>query len=209
VDIDVTLILQRRSLLDKKVAVMPLLAAASLLLATFWTHPAASSRLRLNAFVCLILVVTLLGLRSMLPSAGGNLPHVVVFNAGLVVLAVIQLIVALSLANLVARWDSPPLMLTSFLQGPISTVLCLSDIPLLGQVPSSVIPPWSSNGDVERTEEGTSKKKPEFTGWNLLAQAVDRVCFIVYVFIIVCFMCSYIGGAMSFKANNEFYYNQD
>merc|ERR1712080_589738 len=81
-------------------------------------------------------------------------------NAGLVVLAVIQLIVALSLANLVARRDSPPLMLTSFLQGPISTVLCLSDIPLLGQVPSSVIPPWSSNGDVERTEGEQVKRSP-------------------------------------------------
>ena len=39
----------------------------------------------------------------MLPAAGGNIPLVVVFNASLVVMAVVQLIVALSLANLVAR----------------------------------------------------------------------------------------------------------
>ena len=64
IDIDVSLVMDRRSTLDKKVAVLPLLCAASLLLATFWTHPADSSRLRLNSAVCTILVVTLLALRS-------------------------------------------------------------------------------------------------------------------------------------------------
>ena len=64
IDIDVSLVMDRRSTLDKKVAVLPLLCAASLLLATFWTHPADSSRLRLNSAVCTILVITLLALRS-------------------------------------------------------------------------------------------------------------------------------------------------
>ena len=63
-EIEVEMVIQRRSLLDRKVAVMPLLAAASLLLATFWTHPAASARLRLNAFSCLILGGLLLPLLS-------------------------------------------------------------------------------------------------------------------------------------------------
>ena len=56
--------MDRRSPLDKKVAVLPLLCAAALLLATFWTHPADSARLRLNSAVCTILVITLLALRS-------------------------------------------------------------------------------------------------------------------------------------------------
>ena len=56
--------MDRRSTLDKKVAVLPLLCAAALLLATFWTHPADSARLRLNSAVCTILVITLLALRS-------------------------------------------------------------------------------------------------------------------------------------------------
>ena len=58
--------MDRRSLLDKKVrpgtlhcstvhrtkvAVLPLLCAAALLLATFWTHPGDPSRLRLNSSV--------------------------------------------------------------------------------------------------------------------------------------------------------------
>ena len=64
IDIDVSLVMDRRSTLDKKVAVLPLLCAASLLLATFWTHPADSARLKLNSAVCTILVVTLLALRS-------------------------------------------------------------------------------------------------------------------------------------------------
>ena len=63
IDIDVSLILDRRSILDKKVAVLPLLCAASLLLATFWTHPADTARLKLNSSVCIILVITLLSLR--------------------------------------------------------------------------------------------------------------------------------------------------
>ena len=56
--------MDRRSTLDKKVAVLPLLCAAALLLATFWTHPADTARLRLNSAVCTILVITLLALRS-------------------------------------------------------------------------------------------------------------------------------------------------
>ena len=55
--------MDRRSTLDKKVAVLPLLCAAALLLATFWTHPADTARLRLNSAVCTILVITLLALR--------------------------------------------------------------------------------------------------------------------------------------------------
>ena len=67
IDIDVSLVMDRRSTLDKKVAVLPLLCAASLLLATFWTHPADSARLKLNSAVCTILVVNLLALRSVSP----------------------------------------------------------------------------------------------------------------------------------------------
>ena len=64
IDLDVTLVMDRRSTLDKKVAVLPLLCAAALLLATFWTHPADTARLRLNSAVCTILVITLLALSS-------------------------------------------------------------------------------------------------------------------------------------------------
>ena len=56
IDIDVSLVMDRRSRLDKKVAVLPLLCVASLLLATFWTHPADTARLRLNSSCCLLLV---------------------------------------------------------------------------------------------------------------------------------------------------------
>ena len=92
----------------------------------------------------------------MLPSAGGALPLVITFNTGLVVLAVLQLILALSLSNLVMRSDTPPLTLASGVR-TLAPLLCLSDIPLIGtdyslhyshimfppgQVPSHVIPPW-------------------------------------------------------------------
>ena len=197
VDIDVSLIMDRRSVLDKKVAVLPLLCAASLLLATFWTHPAASARLRLNTACVLILVITLLSLRFMLPSAGGNLPLVIAFNTGLVVLAVIQLILALSLSNLVMRSDNPPIRIISILQ-TIAPFLCLSDIPLIGHVPAHVIPPWTDGGDTERLEAGVGAgNRKVLTGWNLLAQAVDRVVFLIYLFIVLIFMATYIGKATS------------
>ena len=69
----------------------------------------------------------------MLPSAGGALPLVITFNTGLVVLAVLQLILALSLSNLVMRTDTPPLVLASVVR-TLAPLLCLSDIPLIGQV---------------------------------------------------------------------------
>ena len=132
-DIDVSLVMDRRSRLDKKVAVLPLLCVASLLLATFWTHPADTARLRLNSSCCLLLVIALLSLRMMLPSAGGALPLVITFNTGLVVLAVIQLVLALALANLVTRSDTPPLLVVSVIQ-TVAPFLCISDIPLIGNI---------------------------------------------------------------------------
>jgi len=190
IDIDVSLILDRRSILDKKVAVLPLLCAASLLLATFWTHPADTARLKLNSSVCIILVITLLSLRFMLPSAGGSLPLVITFNTGLVVLAVLQLILALSLSNLVMRSDTPPIWVSSIIQ-TLAPWLCLSDLPLIGQVPAHVIPPWLEQ-DPE-TQVPITPSKKIITGWNLLAQVVDRVAFILYFFIILIFMATYIG----------------
>ena len=83
----------------------------------------------------------------MLPSAGGALPLVVTFNTGLVVLAVLQLILALGLANLVARPDSPPLVLASAVQAA-APWLCLRDLPLIGQVPAHVVPPWAQDNQV-------------------------------------------------------------
>ena len=68
----------------------------------------------------------------MLPSAGGSLPLVIMFNTGLVVLAVMQLILALSLSNLVMRTDSPPLLASSVVQ-TLAPWLCLSDLPLIGE----------------------------------------------------------------------------
>ena len=132
IDIDVSLVMDRRSRLDKKVAVLPLLCVASLLLATFWTHPGDTARLRLNSSCCLLLVITLLSLRLMLPSAGGALPLVITFNTGLVVLAVIQMVLALALANLVTRSDTPPHVVVSVIQ-TIAPFLCISDIPLIGK----------------------------------------------------------------------------
>lgn len=84
----------------------------------------------------------------MLPSAGGALPLVVTFNTGLVVLAVLQLILALGLANLVLRPDSPPLVLASAAQAA-APWLCLRDLPLIGQVPAHVVPPWAQDTQVQ------------------------------------------------------------
>ena len=38
-------------------------------------------------------------------------------------------------------------------------------------------------------------KQVEFSGWNLFAQAVDRIHFFLYLFIILIFMATYLGGA--------------
>ena len=149
--------IERRSLLDRKVAVLPLLCAASLLLASFWTPagsptrcpPAATTtfRLRMNASSCLLLVVTLLALRFMLPAAGGALPLVIQFNTGLVVLTLIQLAMALALGNLVTRPDSPPSWLAAALER-VAPLLCLGELPLVGRIPS-VVPPWAHHTDTQ------------------------------------------------------------
>ena len=195
--IDVTLVLERQSNLDKKIAVLPLLCAASLLLATFWTHPVSGARLKLNSACMTLLIINLLALRLRLPSAGGNLPLVIAFNTGLVVLAVFQLILALSLSNLVRRLDNPPISVIPYLK-IISPYLFLSNVPLIGQVPSHMIQPWSESGDAERPEPTLgSKEEKQLTGWNLFAQAVDRIAFFIYLFTVLIFIATCIGGSTS------------
>ena len=98
----------------------------------------------------------------MLPSAGGALPLVVTFNTGLVVLAVLQLILALGLANLVARPDSPPLVLASAVQAA-APWLCLRDLPLIGQVPAHVVPPWAQDTQGQCPPILTCTRASEFT----------------------------------------------
>ena len=92
------------------------------------------------------------------------------------------------------RTDTPPLMLASVVR-TLAPLLCLSDIPLIGQVPSHVIPPWvdtSSDPETAVTMSPSSSSKV-ISGWNLLAQVVDRLAFILYFFIILIFMGTYIG----------------
>ena len=40
------------------------------------------------------------------------------------------------------------------------------------------------------------------SGWNLLAQAVDRIMFVIYTIIIFVFLGAYIGGATTIIDNN-------
>ena len=41
----------------------------------------------------------------------------------------------------------------------------------------------------------SSSYRNDFSGWNLLCQAIDRVLFISYLAIILIFIASYLGGA--------------
>ena len=59
-----------------------------------------------------------------------------------------------------------------------------------GQVPAHVIPPWLES-DPEPGPPAPTRKI--ITGWNLLAQVVDRIAFLLYFFIILIFMATYIG----------------
>jgi len=69
------LTLKRVSGIDRKLAVFPLLVISCLTLATFWTFPAARSRLILGSVNFLACTIFLLYLRSRLPFAGAQLPR--------------------------------------------------------------------------------------------------------------------------------------
>ncbi len=50
------------------------------------------------------------------------------------VLVTVQLLASLAVSNLVSRKDEPPYKLVEPLHGVLGKVLCLSNLPLLGQV---------------------------------------------------------------------------
>ena len=129
-------------------------------LASFWTHPSSGHRIKLGCLNLILLLLVMEHTRWLLPKNAqlplvGNYPNCfliqcigktkklltcmlyffsVSFAGSLAVLVTIQLLLALSLANLVSRRDAPPAYLIWPLQGSLGTFLCLSDMPLVGQV---------------------------------------------------------------------------
>lgn len=60
------------------------------------------------------------------------------FAGSVTVLVMVQLIAALAVANLITRSDQPPLCIISPLEGILGKILCLSNIPLFGQVKTTI-----------------------------------------------------------------------
>ena len=56
------------------------------------------------------------------------------FAGSMAVLVTLQLMASLAVANLVHRKDQPPPWLVAPLQGIVGKILCLSDMPLVGEV---------------------------------------------------------------------------
>ena len=56
------------------------------------------------------------------------------FAGSVTVLVMVQLIAALAVVNLISRTDQPPLWIISPLEGVFGKMLCLSNVPLFGQV---------------------------------------------------------------------------
>ncbi len=47
----------------------------------------------------------------------------------------------------------------------------------------------------DSSENANNSDKFVITGWNLLAQAIDRILFVLYVLIVFIFLGAYLGGA--------------
>ena len=56
------------------------------------------------------------------------------FAGSVTVLVMLQLIAALAVTNLVARVDEPPLWMVKPFEGILGKIMCLTNIPLFGQV---------------------------------------------------------------------------
>jgi len=196
-DITVQFRMRRRSFVDQKIAVLPIILVASITLATFWTFPLSKSRIMLGMTNLLILVLVLLYLRSRLPMAGAQLPLVVSFAGSVSVLVTIQLMTALAIANLVSRKDAAPSILVAPLDGMVGKVLCLSDMPLIGQLPStgSYAIDMEAMNIASANDVSGDKKVVDSTGWSLITQAIDRIMFAFYLLVIIIFLGVYLGGA--------------
>ena len=136
----------------------------------------SKSRINLGTTNFLILVLLLLFLRTRLPMAGGTLPLIVTFAGSMAVLVTVQLLASLAVANLVSRRDEPPYKLVEPLHGVMGKILCLSNLPLLGQVSSICFEKaeilrarkmkqegakGSTNNRREHKEEGASRRRRE------------------------------------------------
>lgn len=73
-DVTVHFKIRRKSFVDQKVAVLPLILASCLILAAFWTFPLSQNRINLGCLNFITLFFMLLYLRARLPMAGAEIP---------------------------------------------------------------------------------------------------------------------------------------
>ena len=126
------------------------------------------------------------------------------------------MLAALSINNLISRKDSPPRLIVAPLEGILGRILFLSDLPLIGTVPGhgsytidmeamkiAAVTPSATTATTttdDAAEAGPNRAAAtptheKISEWNLFCQAVDRVMFLLYMFIILIYVASYVGGA--------------
>ncbi|XP_021962358.1 acetylcholine receptor subunit alpha-type acr-16 [Folsomia candida] len=195
-DILLTFVLARESATHKAAIVVPGLAIAMGCLIAFWMRPSATERIVLLLACVINNTMYLSYIYRSLPNNGDNVPLVLLFYRDSLMMVSVALIWTVCLRYLAASRRTSPVPLPGFIQTFLSSIpakiLCLDPRPTQSSSHEN------SNNDARGAGGGESggttdtgklvaTTNPYQEDWAWLAHLFDRVAFLLYFVLYICF----------------------
>ncbi|XP_073972910.1 acetylcholine receptor subunit alpha-like isoform X2 [Rhodnius prolixus] len=180
VDVQFNVTIKRRSTAYYPVVITPAFALVMLTLGVFWLPPHAIEKFLVSGLTALLICIFLIYFAQRLPVMGVNTPLIVVFYSYHLIMVVISMLISVITYNLHQSSSPVPWYIASILRGPLASVLGVQNKKM------HYDEEMTGTGEELRQYEDNQGDRRLLTGsgirqWTLVAKAVDRVMFTIYV----------------------------
>ncbi|XP_075226032.1 neuronal acetylcholine receptor subunit alpha-5-like [Lycorma delicatula] len=193
--VDYTITVKRRTPAYHAILFTPVAMSIALTLAVFWLTPAATEKFLLSGVTAIIISMYLIYFSVRLPSVGIYTPVIVQFysiNLCLVCLSMVASVITHNLSRKV-RSRPVPWVIKKFLTGRLGTFLALSTTKNSFLVQSYTDKNGEEMQECNLVREECSNMSPSRndSDWLLLAIALDRIMFLIYllIFTLIIIVC--------------------
>ncbi|XP_039285167.1 neuronal acetylcholine receptor subunit alpha-5 isoform X1 [Nilaparvata lugens] len=187
--LDYSITVKRRSTAHHTILIIPVIISIFSTLSVFWLAPTAKEKFILSGVTAIVSTLYLLYFAQKLPTVSANTPIIVKFHAYNLILVAISMIVSVCTFNLSQHSSRTPLpwFVTKALTGKPGTLLCLPTLKRSYQSDNFLDGNSEEMQDcsVEQERRPQEKRKKPVTDWYLLAVAVDRITFFIYILLFI------------------------
>lgn len=197
-NVDFKLIMQRRSPAYHATLFTPAFVCIVLTLSVFWLPPSASEKFMLSGVTAVIISLFLVHFAQRLPTMAVHTPIIVEFYAYNMVMVGISMLVSVIAVNLSQKPQARPVpwVIMKLHTGYLGFILGL---PTTKNSLASMYPDQDSEELHERSlvagmsDEAQDMTKVNFSrDWTLVAIALDRIMFIIYLLIFVILLLTFL-----------------